>query len=111
MLLNYKEKKFIDERIVDFEYLKEFEAKDLICLGRLSLDMVAFEVKPYRLHSLCLQSILNKNHEEKMKEIEMSKIVGDEEDVSPIKVEEPKPKKEPKVIYKIEKPETSTTEI
>ena len=59
-IFDYVGKRYIyNSTFEKMKFLNEFETQILIDLARPSLDLVEFERSPFRLHILCLQSIIN----------------------------------------------------
>lgn len=73
--------------------LEEFDVDMLLSLTKISLDQIEFEKAPFKLHILCMQSVINANLPSKKP---LKKIPLDHE-------KERKPKPEPKSKPKVER--------
>lgn len=61
-IFNYATKQYIYFGVYEkLKGLEEFDIDSLMGLTKLSLDMIEFEKAPFKLHILCLQSVINAN--------------------------------------------------
>jgi len=59
-VFNYATKDFIYFGIYDkLEFINEFDVYVLLDLSKKSLDLIGFEKSPFKMHILCMQSIIN----------------------------------------------------
>jgi len=59
-VFNYATKDFIYFGIYDkLEHINEFDVYVLLDLSKKSLDLIGFEKSPFKMHILCMQSIIN----------------------------------------------------
>lgn len=89
-VFDYASKQFIYVGVYEeLKHLQEFDAHILSDLSRSSLEAIAFEKSPFRLHILCLQSIIN-SYRIANKPQEHIKLAQEAKK---------KPQKEPEILY------------
>jgi hypothetical protein len=70
IIFNYASKKFVYFGVYEkLQYLLEFEVFRLRDLSKMSLDLIKYEVAPFKLHILCLQSIINTHRKIEIPEV------------------------------------------
>jgi len=59
-VFNYATKQFVYFGVYDkLEHIDEFDVYILLDLAKMSLDLIDFEKSPFKMHILCMQSIIN----------------------------------------------------